>query len=88
MIGLGICTGYAGVSPAAIIVDVAPPERSGAAMGVYRMGVDFGSVTGPLLAGQLAASISYRMTFLVLAVPVGLMCVVAARPARHPATII
>ena len=79
MIGLGICTGYAGVSPAAIIVDVAPPERSGAAMGLYRMGVDFGSVTGPLLAGQLAASTSYRTTFLVLTLPVGLMCLVAAR---------
>jgi hypothetical protein len=43
------------------------------------MGVDFGSVTGPLLAGQLAASTSYRTTFLVLTLPVGLMCLVAAR---------
>lgn len=79
MIGLGVCTGYAGVSPAAIIVDVAPPGQSGMAMGLYRMGVDFGSVTGPIVAGQLAATASYRATFLVLTVPVALMCLLAAR---------
>jgi DHA1 family multidrug resistance protein-like MFS transporter len=79
MIGLGICTGYAGVSPAAIIVDVAPPGQSGMAMGLYRMGVDFGSITGPIVAGQLAATTSYRATFLVLTVPVALMWLLATR---------
>lgn len=79
MICLGVCTGYAGVSPGAIVVDIAPAGRSGMAMGFYRMGVDFGSVTGPLVAGELAAATSYRMTFLVLTVPVALMCLLAAR---------
>lgn len=79
MIALGICTGYAGVSPAAIIADVAPAGRSGMAMGMYRMGVDFGSVAGPLVAGQMAAASSYRASFLVMALPLALMMVLALR---------
>lgn len=79
MVALGVCTGYAGVAPAAIIADVAPPGRSGTAMGLYRMGVDFGSVAGPLCAGQLIAVSSYPVAFAAMAVPVALMVPLALR---------
>lgn len=79
MFVLGFATAYAGVAPAALITDVTPPARSSTAMGVYRMAVDAGSVSGPLAAGVLTAGLGYRGSFLAMAAPAALLMLWTAR---------
>lgn len=48
---MGMGTGMASTLVAAYAADTAPPGRVGAVMGVMRMTMDLGAITGPILAG-------------------------------------
>lgn len=79
MFVLGCATAYAGVTPAALVADVTPAASSATAMGVYRMAVDLGSVTGPLMAGVLTGTTGHAPAFLLMAVPALLTLAAALR---------
>jgi MFS family permease len=79
MFVLGIATAYAGVTPAAIIADVAPPARSGMALGTYRMAVDGASVLAPLCAGLIAAAAGFHGVFLAFMAPLALVLLAGLR---------
>jgi MFS family permease len=66
---LGVASGYAGVPPAAMLSDVAPPDSSATAIGVYRFVADLGFMLGPLVAGVAASSIGFEAAFVASALP-------------------
>lgn len=51
-------SGIAGAAPAAYAADLAPKDRVGPAMGLYRTIADLGYVIGPLMLGSIADFIS------------------------------
>lgn len=51
-------SGIAGAAPAAYAADLAPKDRVGPAMGLYRTIADLGYVVGPLLLGSVADFVS------------------------------
>ncbi|HEX9891079.1 MAG TPA: MFS transporter [Actinomycetota bacterium] len=79
MVVLGVASGFSGVVPAAVVADVSPRGRSGTAVGAYRFAGDLGFVLGPLVAGVVADAAGFRSAFLVVAVPVALVGLLAAR---------
>ena len=70
----GIGTGFTSIAPAAIVGDIAPPERAGSAIGVLNTFGDLGSVLGPLTSGWLADQAGYGWGFGLAA---GLLAVAA-----------
>ncbi|HVE98655.1 MAG TPA: MFS transporter [Mycobacteriales bacterium] len=64
---LGPGSGMLAVAPGAVVGDVVT-GRAGRAVAAYQMAGDVGSITGPLVAGALAQTVSYRAAFLVTAV--------------------
>jgi MFS family permease len=78
MLLTGTSTAFAGVTPAAIISDVAPPAHSGTALGMYRMAVDGASVLAPVSAGILAETAGYRAVFLTFMAPLALVLMASA----------
>lgn len=79
MVLTGASTAFAGVTPAAIISDVAPPAQSGTALGAYRMAVDGASVLAPLSAGAIAEAAGYRSVFLFFMLPLALVLAACTR---------
>ncbi|MGH2723414.1 MAG: MFS transporter [Actinomycetota bacterium] len=77
MAAVGVASGYAGVVPGAMLSDVAPRERSGTAVGIFRFAGDLGFTLAPLVAGSAASAFGFRPAFLVVALPVGLALVLA-----------
>jgi DHA1 family multidrug resistance protein-like MFS transporter len=59
----GVGTGLTSVVPPAVVGDVAPPERTGTAIGVLNTAGDLGSVLGPLVSGVLAQAFGYAWGF-------------------------
>jgi MFS family permease len=93
---LGICSGYAGVPPAAMLSDVTPPEASGSAIGAFRFFGDVGFLVGPAVAGFAASALGFEAAFAIAAIPtvVALVAVTRTRetlapraPAEHAASI-
>lgn len=74
---VGLATALLGVAPAAIVADVAPKRMSGTAVGVYRFAGDVGFVLGPVVAGVVAETAGFTPAFLVLAVPLAAVFVLA-----------
>jgi MFS family permease len=66
---LGIASGYAGVPPGAMLADVAPGERTGTAVGIFRFAGDVGFVLGPLVAGFAASAFGFRPAFWIATIP-------------------
>ena len=56
---LGVGSGVGGPAPAAYVADLGPPERVGAAMGVYRAIGDLGFFVGPMVMGWVADTFGY-----------------------------
>jgi MFS family permease len=79
MFVLGIATAYAGVTPAAIITDVAPPAQSGMALGTYRMAIDGASVAAPVSAGIIADLSGFHGVVLAFMLPLALVLLVSLR---------
>jgi MFS family permease len=76
---LGIASGYAGVPPGAMLADVAPGERSGTAVGIFRFAGDVGFVLGPLVGGFAASAFGFRPAFWIASIPIVLALLLAVR---------
>jgi MFS transporter, DHA1 family, multidrug resistance protein len=76
---LGIASGYAGVPPGAMLADVAPGERTGTAVGLFRFAGDVGFVLGPLVAGVAASAFGFRLAFWISAIPIVVGLILAVR---------
>lgn len=65
---LGVGIGEAGgVAPSyALIGDYFPSERRASALAIYSLGIPLGSALGVLAGGYIAASVDWRMAFLVV----------------------
>jgi MFS family permease len=78
---MGLSAGYAGVPPAAMLNDVAPPRESATAIGVYRFSADLGFMLGPLVAGWSANVFGFPIAFALSGLPslvgVGLLVSIA-----------
>jgi len=73
MVPLGIASGVAGVPPAVMLSDVMPARASGTAVGIFRFVGDLGFLSGPLVAGVVAARYGFGPAFVVSSIP----CVIA-----------
>lgn len=65
---LGVGVGEAG-GPApsyALITDYFPPRERARALAIYSLGIPLGLAAGALLGGYIAATVSWRMAFIVL----------------------
>jgi MFS family permease len=76
---LGLTSGSAASGPAAMLADVAPADRSGTAVGLFRFSGDLGFVLGPLVAGVVAGSFGFKWAFAAMAAPVVVAMVLVAR---------
>lgn len=65
---VGVGVGEAGgVAPSySLIADYFPPRERGRVLGVFSLGVPFGSAAGLLLGGYIGAQYGWRFTFLLL----------------------
>ncbi len=63
--GLGNAAFYPAAS--ALVVDIAPKERRGEALGIFATATQLGSMAGPALGGFLLQSFGYPVTFLTSA---------------------
>jgi DHA1 family multidrug resistance protein-like MFS transporter len=76
---LGIASGYAGVPPGAMLADVAPGERTGTAVGIFRFAGDVGFVLGPIVGGFAASAVGFRPAFWIAAIPLVVGLILAVR---------
>lgn len=81
LFGLGI--GVGGPAPAAFIADIAPADRLGSTMGLYRMIADLGLMGGPVLFGWAAEQFGYGAGFAVNSAALGLTALLLAVAARE-----
>lgn len=65
---LGLGSGVGGPAPAAYMVDLGPPARMGAAMGLYRAIGDLGFLVGPLALGWVADTSGYASALVTVSV--------------------
>ena len=64
---LAICSGFAGVPPAAMLSDLVPQEHSGRGVGAFRFCGDIGFFLAPLIAGWTSKSFGFETAFLITA---------------------
>lgn len=67
LIGAGM--GFAAVSPAAMLADVLPENRSAIGVAVFRFGGDLGFSIGPLVCGTAAAHYGFTAAFIAAGIP-------------------
>jgi MFS family permease len=60
-----------------MLSDLAPGERSGTAVGIFRFAGDVGFVLAPIVVGLAAAAFGFRPAFWVAAVPVAVGLILA-----------
>jgi MFS family permease len=65
---LAVCSGFAGVPPAAMLSDIVPTEQSGRAVGAFRFCGDIGFFLGPLIAGAASKGFGFASAFAITAV--------------------
>lgn len=82
MVVLGAGSGLLDVGPAAMVGDLLT-GRGGLAIAAFGMASDAGVIAGPVVAGHLAATVSYRWAFLTTAAVLGLGALAGLR-AREP----
>jgi MFS family permease len=78
MIPLGLASGFAGVPPGAMLSDIAPGQRSGTAVGIFRFTGDLGITLGPLAAGLATSYLGFGPAFMLCAIPVAFGAVLVA----------
>lgn len=83
-IGVGI--GEAGGSPPShsLISDYFPPEKRGAALGIYSMGLSGGILVGLLAGGWINQFYGWRMAFFIVGLPGILLALVLRLTLRDP----
>ncbi|KAI0125629.1 major facilitator superfamily domain-containing protein [Xylariales sp. AK1849] len=59
-----------------VIADVTPQEKRGKAMAIWAMGPLLGPVIGPVIGGLVAARLSWRWTFWIIAILAGTFCTI------------
>lgn len=79
LVAMGVATGFAAVVPAAVVADVTPGGSSASAVGVFRFAGDVGFVLGPAITGLVADLSGFGGAFLVAALPVAAVLVLALR---------
>lgn len=83
---VGVGVGEAGGSPPshALISDLFPPEKRGAALGVFSLGVPLGILVGLMAGGWLDETLGWRMAFVVVGLPGLVLSAVVALTLREP----
>ncbi|MDP8955741.1 MAG: MFS transporter [Actinomycetota bacterium] len=76
---VGLASGAVASTPAAMLSDVAPPEDSGTAVGIFRFAGDLGFVLGPLVGGIVAGQYGFKAGFVVMGIPAVVALVFALR---------
>ena len=68
---VGVGVGEAGCTPPAhsMISDLFPPERRGAALSTYSLGIPIGTLFGLAFGGYLADEVGWRNAFLLMGIP-------------------
>jgi DHA2 family multidrug resistance protein len=83
-IGQGICGAPLMPMSQTLMMRVFPPEKRGAAIGVWAMTTILGPASGPIIGGLINDSMSWHWIFLIN-IPVAAICVVAAWFLLRPA---
>lgn len=83
---IGVGVGEAGgTTPSyAIISDYFPPERRGAALAIYSLGVPFGTAIGAALGGGVAVHYGWRAAFFAVGLPGVLIALLILAVVREP----
>ncbi|HIL02376.1 MAG TPA: MFS transporter [Myxococcales bacterium] len=83
---VGVGVGEAGGSPPshAVISDLFPPEKRGAALGIFSLGVPLGILVGLMAGGWLDETLGWRMAFMVVGLPGLILSVIVALTLREP----
>lgn len=78
--------GEAGGTPPAhsLITDVAAPEKRARAFAIYQLGPPIGGLVGMVLGGALAASVGWRMAFVIVGMPGLLLALLVVLLLRDP----
>ena len=82
---VGVGEGAYGPSANALLLETAPPDKRGRALGIYNVGMAFGATTGLVLGNALAPVIDWHHVFLIAGGPSILLAISAvfvAAPAR------
>src|SRR5262245_29032859 len=82
---VGVGEGAYGPSANALLIEAAPPDKRGRALGIYNVGMAFGATTGLVLGNALASVIDWHHVFLIAGAPSVLLALSAAflaAPAR------
>ena len=79
---LAVCSGFAGVPPAAMLSDIVPTEQSGRAVGAFRFCGDIGFFLGPLVAGAASKRFGFASAFAITAVVPAIAVLVTLRTAE------
>jgi MFS family permease len=66
---VGAGMGFAAVSPASMLADVVPENRSAIGVAIFRFGGDLGFSIGPLVCGITAAHYGFTAAFIVAGIP-------------------
>jgi len=83
---VGVGVGEAGGSPPAhaLISDFFPPEKRGAALGIFSLGVPLGILVGLMAGGWLDETLGWRTAFVVVGLPGLVLSLVVALTLREP----
>ena len=83
---MGVGVGEAGCSPAAhsLISDYFPKEERASALGLYSLGISFGTLFGILLGGLIADAYGWRWAFIVVGAPGIFMGLIVLLTLREP----
>jgi predicted MFS family arabinose efflux permease len=83
---VGVGVGEAGGSPPshALISDLFPPEKRGAALGIFSLGVPVGILVGLMAGGWLDETLGWRTAFMVVGLPGLILALIVALTLREP----
>ena len=83
---MGVGVGEGGCTPAAhsLLSDYYPPQKRGAALAVYSLGVPLGSMLGAVAGGWVAQHFNWRIAFFVVGLPGLVLALLARLTVREP----
>jgi MFS family permease len=86
LLRMGVGIGEAGLSPPAhsLVSDYYPPERRGAALSTYALGIPLGVMFGAVAGGWLTDNFSWRAAFIVVGLPGLLVALIIKLFVREP----
>ena len=83
---MGVGVGEAGCSPPAhsLISDYFPKSERASALGIYSLGISFGTLFGILLGGLMAEAFGWRWAFVLVGLPGVLLAVIVKLTLKEP----